>query len=508
MDHKPVYYSVNPRYFKDSNHDGIGDFIGLGKQINYFKKIGVDALILQDIFAHDEKIYEPFINLKSDLGTTQEFATVIKHLHKHQLKVLLELPFELLGHNYLWFKKAENAAISFTTREFYLLQELTSEISLNSDQTLITNLMEIISLWQSLGVDGFVIKNFEYLGNPNGQEPLNERTLNLLNKLHSRVKVRNKECLWIGLSEQLSYEQINNLTHFPLKLFDKIMSYEIATIGISKKVYNDYLGLFNPKKLVKSLQKVINNEYAILAFGAPERGRIISRWGDDLSYWKEASKCLATIFYLNKTNSNIFFGDEIGLPNYLFHNLEDQIMIEKKRELQASGFKLSKIIAGQKLHHPHNARQAIPWNNQKNGGFSKRENVEILINHLYDEINIANQLNDNHSILDFNCKLIALTKSNFFRKMFKYGTVKIYNKLNGVIVIKGHNNFDRFSAYINLSKATKSLRMTNLFNRKPIVLSTYHQRNYFSIPRKLSAYEGIILLKTSKEYAKENNVLK
>ncbi len=503
MHHKLVYYSVNPYYFKDSNHDGVGDFIGLAKQTNYFKALGIDAIVLQDIFVDEKKIHEPFIKTKEFLGTKDDLSLAIKHLHKHGFKILIELSFDILRHNYLWLQNAENAATDFSTREFYLLKDLTSELSINSQQTLITNLIKIFNLWQSIGINGFVIKNFEYLGDVNKQEILNKRTLNLLNELYSRIKTINKDFLWIGLSEHLPYHNINHLTQFPLKIFDKIMSYKMSTIGINKKTQNDYLGTFTPKKLVKSLKQIINNDNAILIFGAPYSGRIISRWGDDLSYWKESSKCLATIFYLNKTNNNIFFGDEIGLPNYLFQTLNDQTTIAKKRQLQSSGVKLSKIIDEQKLHHPYNAKQAMPWSDQKHGGFSECENISILINHLYQEINIINQLNDDYSILDFHRKLIALTKSIFFQKIFKYGKIKINTKLNGIIKIKGRNNFDQFSAYINLSPYNRNLTLTKIWTRKSIVLSTYHYQSYLSIPQKLRAYEGIILLKTSKEYAKE-----
>lgn len=505
MSHKKVYYSLNLRYFKDSDGSGVGDLIGLVSQVSYFKFLGVDAIILQDVFSYNLKT-RPFMEIDPQLGTTVQLQWAIKKFHEHDLKLLIELPFDSLKHNYLWLKNAENIANDFSTREIYLHEALTSELSINSDQTLLTNLLEIVSIWQSWKIDGFVIKNFEYLGNITSRACLSSRTIKLLKELYVRVKTLNKDFQWIGLTENLTYGQIKHFTLPPHKLFDEIMSFEIANHDIHRGNKENYNGVFRVKKLIKYLKQIQDNKKAVLIFGSTTNGRVTSRWANDLGYWKEASKCLAIIFYLNKNNNNLLFADELGLSNYHFkfnEHLQDQKTIAQKRHLQSQGLKINKIINKQKLHHYKNNMQAMPWNETLNGGFSSNKKCQALINKHYKENNVTNQFHDQSSILDFNRKLIAFVKSNFFMKIITFGNFKIKTKHNGIVVIKGKNDFDKFFAYVNLSTYTKKIWWFNHFKKHRINLSTYQNQQDKLLTSKLKAYEGIIVLKTSKEYAED-----
>lgn len=511
MNYKTIYYFVNPRYFRDSNQDGIGDLIGLAKQSHYFKLLNVNTLILSDIFDEDPH-HLPFSRLKPEIGSLENLKKLIKHCNKEGLKVMFELPLSVLSHNYLCFKKAVSMATNYDTRELYLYEELTKELSLNSEQTLLTNLLSIITFWLSTGINGFVLRDFEYLGNLNQKTPLSQTTIKILKDLYLRVKSVNKNCLWIGLSHHVRSKLLLSFTTSSQKLFDEVICQSIAYLKPTSHYQNQPIK-FKNKHLVKSLKHVINHPNSHVMFSTAYQGRLVSRWGDDLSFWKEANKCLALIFYLNKNHNNIFYGDELGLPNYVFQSKKefyDHQTVILQSDKQSQGISDKKILQYQEIHHHLHTKQAIPWNSQKYGGFSSKKNPQIIISPLFKEINVSNQILDEHSVLDFHRKLIALTSSRFFHKLCKYGTFNIRIKKNGVIVLKGKHHFDQFRAYINLSLKTKNITFLKLFNSLPIVLSTYQHRQYPKGCQKLNAYEGIMLLKTSKDYLKSpkdnNNV--
>lgn len=68
-----VVYQIYPRSFQDSNQDGIGDLQGIIRHLDYLKKLGVDILWLNPIYAspNDDNGYDisNYQQIMSDFGT-------------------------------------------------------------------------------------------------------------------------------------------------------------------------------------------------------------------------------------------------------------------------------------------------------------------------------------------------------------------------------------------------------------------------------------------------------
>jgi alpha-glucosidase len=44
-----VFYQIYPRSFRDSNDDGVGDLDGVTGELDYLKRLGIDALWLSPV---------------------------------------------------------------------------------------------------------------------------------------------------------------------------------------------------------------------------------------------------------------------------------------------------------------------------------------------------------------------------------------------------------------------------------------------------------------------------
>ncbi len=49
-----VFYRITPRFFQDSNGDGVGDLAGVEQRLDYLQRLGVDAIILVPPFNEDD----------------------------------------------------------------------------------------------------------------------------------------------------------------------------------------------------------------------------------------------------------------------------------------------------------------------------------------------------------------------------------------------------------------------------------------------------------------------
>lgn len=54
-----------------------------------------------------------------------------------------------------------------------------------------------------------------------------------------------------------------------------------------------------------------------------DQPRMVSRFGDDGKYWKESAKMLAVCLHMMQGTPYVYQGEEIGMKNMVFHNIEE-----------------------------------------------------------------------------------------------------------------------------------------------------------------------------------------
>ena len=113
-----IFYEIYPQTFLDTNGDGIGDFQGIIKKLDYIKELGCNALWLNPCFV------SPFSDAGYDVadyckaapryGTNEDLKELFQKAHEKGLHVILDL---VPGHTSIehpWFK----ASLSPEENEF------------------------------------------------------------------------------------------------------------------------------------------------------------------------------------------------------------------------------------------------------------------------------------------------------------------------------------------------------------------------------------------------------
>lgn len=143
-----------------------------------------------------------------------------------------------------------------------------------------------------------------------------------------------------------------------------------------------------------------------------DQPRIVSRLGDDQNYHEESAKMLATAVHCLRGTPYIYQGEEIGMTNAYFNDINQYKDVESLNYfniLQEQGCTESETYDIIMARSRDNARTPMQWNAEENAGFSTgRPWIETI--HNYQTINVEQNLNNEHSILNHYKSLIQLRK--------------------------------------------------------------------------------------------------
>ena len=117
--------------------------------------------------------------------------------------------------------------------------------------------------------------------------------------------------------------------------------------------------------------------------------RIVSRFGNDKKYHKESAKMLATIIHLLRGTPYIYQGEEIGMTNAYFTDINQYVDVESLnyfKILKEQGIDEEEIYKVLQERSRDNSRTPMQWNSSSNAGFSEGK-PWLSVNSNYKDIN-------------------------------------------------------------------------------------------------------------------------
>lgn len=104
------FYEIYPQSFQDSNSDGIGDFRGIIKRLDYIKELGCDAIWMNPCFEspfHDAGYdVSNFYKTAPRYGTNDDLKELFDEVHKRGMHILLDLVPGHTSVEHPWFKES------------------------------------------------------------------------------------------------------------------------------------------------------------------------------------------------------------------------------------------------------------------------------------------------------------------------------------------------------------------------------------------------------------------
>ena len=153
-----------------------------------------------------------------------------------------------------------------------------------------------------------------------------------------------------------------------------------------------------------------------LFFNNHDLPRMISNFGDQ-NYWLASGKTLSLTLHILQGTPFIYQGEEIGMTNCQFNDLDEHDDIEIHQMYQAMtkanpSYTKAQHLAYVAKMNRDNARTPMQWSKANYAGFTTNQKSWIKVNPNYKNINVETALNDPNSLFYWYQKLIALRKAN------------------------------------------------------------------------------------------------
>ncbi|MEX8547800.1 MAG: alpha-glucosidase [Mucilaginibacter sp.] len=483
-----VVYQIYPRSFKDSNGDGIGDLRGIIEKLDYIQSLGIDVVWLNPIYpspnadnGYDVSDYE---GIMPEFGTMQDFDELLQGLHQRKIKLVLDLVVNHSSDEHKWFQQsklsrendhrdyyhwwpAENGKPPYRdsffdtegawkydekTDSYYLHYFSVKQPDLNWENPVVREeVFKLMRFWLDKGVDGFRMDVISYISKDTDFPEITQEYLDKNDKgrwgiyyakgphLHEYLQQMNREVLskydimTVGEGSGVTIEEAMNFVGDDRKELDMFFHFDGMYIGMLPGKYKqpDPAGwkLVDFKKLYSKWSDLFSdNGWGSIYLGNHDQPRMLSRWGNDAPEFAAASsKLLLTFLLTMRATPYIYAGDEIGMGNIKFDDINDYRDIETLnwyKKLEKDGEDTQKYMEGWKLTARDNSRTPFQWNDQENAGFTSGK-PWIKVNPNFSMVNEASQEADPNSVLNYFKKLIRFRKNN---PVLVYGDYTLLNE--------------------------------------------------------------------------------
>ena len=532
--HSSVVYQIYPRSFNDSNGDGIGDINGIREKLDYLKELGIDVIWLSPVYKspNDDNGYDisDYCDIMDEFGTMDDMEKLLKEANEKGIKILMDLVVNHTSDEHKWFIEAKkskdnkfrdyyiwrdpvnghepnNLGSCFSgsawqydesTDQYYLHLFSKKQPDLNWENENVRNeVYKMMNFWIDKGIGGFRMDVIDLIG-----KVPDEMITGNGPKLHDYLQEMNKaaleghDLLTVGETWGATPEIAKLYSNPKRKELSMVFQFEhIGLDQIEGKEKWDVkpLDLLDLKKVLSKWQTELEGEgWNSLFWNNHDLPRIVSRWGNDREYRVESAKMLATLLHGMKGTPYIYQGEELGMTNVRFEDINEYNDIETLnmyKDRISKGYSHDEIMASIYAKGRDNARTPMQWDSTENAGFTTGK-PWLKVNKNYKFINAEDCLQDKDSIFYHYKKLIEIRKHN---DTIIYGDYKLLlPEDKNVFAYSRELNGDKIVVVCNFYNKEINLNFKEDFNNVEILLSNYKDSSILMKDLKLRPYEAIM----------------
>lgn len=528
---RKIIYQIYPMSFCDSNGDGIGDLPGIISRLDYLQRLGVGALWLSPVYPSPNKDngydISDYCEIHPNYGTLADMDRLIAEAKKRDIRIIMDLVINHTSDRHEWFQKSRRREEPYTDfyiwrkgekgkkptnwgsffgedcweydevrGEYYLHLFAKEQPDLNyHNEKMIAAIEDVMRFWLDRGVAGFrcdviniiykeTIKNGRWRPALTGCEyylstPGCHRVLHRLN----RDVLSRYDAFTVGETVFVTPKMADDLVNPQREELCTVFSFEHMETDCFKIKW--FLRKFKPDRFFACLTKWQNAlPWNTVYFENHDQPRSVSRYGNDAEYHDQSAKALATLLLTLRGTPFLYEGEEIGMTNFDFPDME------KVRDVES----INIWNMGKRLHLPYglrwrmiktksrdNARTPMQWDDSINGGFSAGT-PWLSVNGNYPRINVKRQEDDLGSVLSYYRQLIAFRNGS--RVLQEGDFTELYRK-NGVYAYRRACDGEALTIVISLAEGERKNPASG-----EVVCSNYGRE---TAPARLAPYEALVL---------------
>lgn len=532
--HSSVVYQIYPRSFKDSNGDGIGDINGIREKLDYLKELGIDVIWLSPVYKspNDDNGYDisDYCDIMDEFGTMEDMDNLLKEANERGIKILMDLVVNHTSDEHKWFIEAKKSKdneyrdyyiwrdsvdgnepndlgstfsgsawqYDETTGQYYLHLFSKKQPDLNWENEKVRNeVYKMMNFWVDKGIGGFRMDVIDLIGKVpdemiTGNGPKLHEYLQEMNK----AALEGKDLLTVGETWGATPDVAKLYSNPERKELSMVFQFEhIGLDQIEGKEKWDVksLELLDLKKVLSKWQTELEGQgWNSLFWNNHDLPRIVSRWGNDKEYRIESAKMLATLLHGMKGTPYIYQGEELGMTNVRFDDINDYNDIESLnmyKDRVSKGYSHNEIMESIYAKGRDNARTPMQWDDSENAGFTTGT-PWLAVNKNYDKINAKQCLQDENSIFNHYKKLIDIRKNN---DTIIYGDYKLLCEDDeNIFAYVRELNGDKILVVCNFYDKDVEFKFDGDFNYSKVLLSNYNDSSKMIEKLKLRPYEAVM----------------
>src|ERR687884_1867392 len=460
-----IVYQLHVKSFFDSNDDGIGDFEGVTRKLDYIKDLGVTAIWVMPFYPSplrdDGYDIADYRGINPGYGTMRDFRRFVRAAHERGLRVITELVINHTSDQHPWFQKARRAKPGSAAREFYVWSDsdqkyadtriifLDTEPSnwswdpiakayfwhrfyahqpdLNFDNPRVLEaVLDVMRYWLDMGVDGLRLDAIPYLIEREGTNCENlPETHEVIKKIRAALDAGYSDRMLLAEANQWPEEtapyfgdgdECHMAFHFPLmpRMYMAIAQEDRHPItDIMRQTPEIPEGcqwaifLRNHDELTLEMVTDKERDYLWSFYAAERRARINlgirRRLAPLVQNDRRKMELLNGLLCSLPGTPVLYYGDEIGMGDNVF------------------------------LGDRNGVRTPMQWSADRNAGFSRANPQKMILpiiidpEYHYEALNVEAQQSNPNSLLWWTKRLIALRK-NF--QAFGRGSVEFLHPTN------------------------------------------------------------------------------
>ena len=441
-----IIYCLDVEKYQDANGDGVGDFEGLMRRLDYLQGLGVTCVWLQPFYPSPNRDngYDvvDFFGVHEKHGSLGDFVAFMRHAEALGVRVIIDLVVNHTSTDSPWFQRARTSPDDFF-RQWYVWSDIRPKnhkegIVFPGQQTTTwtwdrkagqyyfhrfydhqpdlntwhpyvrAEIQKIMGFWLQLGVSGFRMDAVPFLIEKKGPGVEHQMDFNLLKEMRDFLQWRSSEAVMLAEAnvppdESLEYfgaegDRLQMMLNFPV---NQRLFYALATGDIDPLVR----ALEDTKRRPPNAQWVqflrSHDELDLGRLTPDQRQKVFEAFGPEKRmqlYNRGIRRRLTPMLGNDRRKLELAFSLLFSLPGTPMMQYGDEIGI------------------GDDLRLPERecARTPMQWTSDRHAGFSRAKKVvrPVISDGVYGykKLNVADQRRDPESLLNWTERMIRVRK--------------------------------------------------------------------------------------------------
>jgi len=441
-----VIYCLDVEKYQDANGDGIGDFEGLMRRLDYLAGLGATCVWLQPFYPSPNRDngYDvtDYYGIHEKHGSLGDFVNFMNHAKALGIRVIVDLVVNHTSIDCPWFQQARNDrkshfrdwyvwaderpkkhkegivfpgqqtttwSLDRRSKQYYFHRFYQHQADLNTWNPYVrAEIQKIMGFWLQLGVSGFRMDAVPFLIEKKGPGVEHQQDFGLLKEMRDFLQWRSGDAILLAEAnvppdESLKYfgpdgERLQMMLNFPV---NQRLFYALATGDVEPLAW----ALEETKQRPANAQWVqflrSHDELDLGRLTADQRQKLFDAFAPEKRmqlYDRGIRRRLAPMLANNRRRLELAFSLLFSLPGTPMMQYGDEIGI------------------GENLKLPERecARTPMQWTGGPHAGFSRAKKIvrPVVADQVYgyEKVNVADQRRDPESLLNWTERMIRTRK--------------------------------------------------------------------------------------------------